>query len=76
MHDHKQLHRDIKPANILMSNTGVVKIADFGISKQLDSTCSLANSYCGTQLYLAPERFRIEETVGDGDAVSLSTHVH
>jgi serine/threonine protein kinase len=28
------LHRDLKPANVLVSNTGVLKIADFGLSRQ------------------------------------------
>ena len=29
------IHRDIKPSNILISDKGLLKIADFGISKQL-----------------------------------------
>ncbi len=63
LHEHKQLHRDIKPANILMSCEGVVKLADFGIARQLESTMSLASTYCGTEVYMAPERFKIEATV-------------
>lgn len=62
LHEHKQLHRDIKPANILMSCAGVVKLADFGIARQLESTLSLASTYCGTEVYMAPERFKIEAT--------------
>ena len=63
IHQHKQLHRDIKPGNILMTNGGVVKIADFGIAKQLESTLSFAKTSCGTKVYLAPERFKIEDRV-------------
>ena len=63
IHQHKQLHRDIKPGNILMTNSGVVKIADFGIAKQLESTMSFAKTSCGTKVYLAPERFKIEARV-------------
>ena len=66
LHEHKQLHRDIKPANILMSCAGVVKLADFGIARQLESTLSLASTYCGTEVYMAPERFKIEATVRVG----------
>ena len=35
--NNKIIHRDIKPNNILISQKGLLKIADFGISKQLKS---------------------------------------
>lgn len=54
--NHKIVHRDIKPSNILVSSQGMVKIADFGVSKQISGT--IANSFTGTQAYLAPERIR------------------
>lgn len=33
MYEKKILHRDIKPSNLLVSRSGVIKIADFGTSK-------------------------------------------
>lgn len=54
LHDNQAVHRDIKPSNILTSTCGLVKIADFGISKALDATCGFANSFVGTMCYMSP----------------------
>ncbi|KAJ3068426.1 MAP kinase kinase (MEK) [Podochytrium sp. JEL0797] len=48
------VHRDIKPSNLLLNKEGQVKIADFGVSKELVNT--QARTFTGTQGYLAPER--------------------
>lgn len=50
------LHRDIKPENVLHSLAGEVKLTDFGISKDLDSTVGVAATFVGTANYMAPER--------------------
>lgn len=54
LHKNKNVHRDIKPANILCSSSGLIKIADFGISKALDKTTGFANSFVGTVSYMSP----------------------
>jgi serine/threonine protein kinase len=50
------LHRDVKPENVLHNRAGQVKLTDFGISKDLNSTVAAANTFVGTASYMAPER--------------------
>lgn len=49
-------HRDLKPENILLTSTNppVLKVADFGLAKCVDSQTML-RTMCGTPSYLAPE---------------------
>jgi mitogen-activated protein kinase kinase 3 len=56
LHEHHQLHRDIKLSNMLINRDGLVKISDFGISRDLESTLAKAATFTGTLLYMAPER--------------------
>lgn len=70
----RQLHRDIKPHNILFrAADGAVKIADFGISsKQMESVnFNKQSTYCGTTLYMSPQRIRGEAYGVEGDLWSF-----
>jgi len=61
LHFEGVLHRDIKPANVLVSSTGQVKLADFGIVSQhdTDNEITLMNhTVVGTTRYMSPERLR------------------
>src|SRR5215469_3566588 len=51
------VHRDIKPQNLLVSNKGVVKIADFGLSRSKETpTITGSDKFMGTAYYSAPEQ--------------------
>lgn len=54
LHRNKIIHRDIKTSNILVFNNNLVKITDFGVSKQLENNL-LARSSIGTPYYMSPE---------------------
>ncbi|HEX9296051.1 MAG TPA: serine/threonine-protein kinase, partial [Polyangiaceae bacterium] len=52
------VHRDVSPPNILVSYSGGVKLADFGVAKTIDinNTCTLAGQVKGKLRYMAPEQ--------------------
>jgi hypothetical protein len=54
------VHRDIKPENILVTPSGLAKLADLGLSKQLTSDCSITTEgkTLGTPFYVSPELAR------------------
>ncbi|HPU14099.1 MAG TPA: PASTA domain-containing protein, partial [Aeromicrobium sp.] len=54
-HDGQVIHRDIKPENVLISTTGEIKIADFGLARATDADSATENVLIGTVSYLAPE---------------------
>ncbi|TVU12467.1 hypothetical protein EJB05_46115, partial [Eragrostis curvula] len=56
LHDHNIVHRDLKPDNILIDSERRIRIADFGISKIIETSEDHINSVDGTVAYVSPER--------------------
>ncbi len=60
------VHRDIKPANVMLTRQGEVKIADFGLAKDVMRSASMATEthmVMGTPEYAAPEQFNAHREV-------------
>ena len=56
-HRHGIIHRDIKPGNVMLTQTGQVKVMDFGIARALASgatTMTQTSAVIGTAQYLSP----------------------
>ncbi|MEQ4300456.1 Stk1 family PASTA domain-containing Ser/Thr kinase [Plantactinospora sp. B6F1] len=71
-HRHGIIHRDIKPGNVMMTQTGQVKVMDFGIARALASgatTMTQTSAVIGTAQYLSPEQAR-------GEAVDARSDVY
>jgi serine/threonine-protein kinase len=77
IHRRGVLHRDIKPANVLIGADGSVKLADFGLSKILESPGDAASTgYLGTENYAAPEVLQGARYDHRADIFSLSITIY
>jgi hypothetical protein len=60
LHTHGVIHRDIKPENILITESGEIKVIDFGISQLQDeeppARSSKGHKVIGTPIYMSPEQ--------------------
>ena len=61
-HSHGIVHRDIKPENIMLTHEDNVKIADMGLSKNLEVneklSMTMSGTFVGTPYYISPEQAR------------------
>ena len=71
-HDSFIIHRDIKPQNMLILDSGLIKITDFGIAVALNSTqLTQTNSVMGSVHYLPPEQAAGKGATFKSDIYSL-----
>jgi len=73
-HQNGIIHRDIKPGNIMLTDTGDVKVMDFGIARALDDIgATMTNTWnvVGTAQYLSPEQATGEVADARSDIYSV-----
>ncbi len=83
VHEYGLIHRDIKPANILLSKTGEVKLADFGLAKATASSSSMTaknltatGAIIGTPSFINPEQARGEKAGKESDIYCLGATLY
>ncbi|HKW69662.1 MAG TPA: serine/threonine-protein kinase [Candidatus Dormibacteraeota bacterium] len=74
-HRHSIVHRDMKPENVLISDEGMVKVADFGIARLMDDTglggtATKTGTTVGTPQYMSPEQVASSKVDGRSDLYS------
>ena len=80
VHQKGVLYRDLKPENIMIDKDGHIRLGDFGLAKQagvadddpaMEHTSSknkmVAQSFCGSPAYLAPEMLNKSGVSASGD---------
>lgn len=71
----RQVHLDIKPENILYNSKGMVKLTDFGISRDFEQSQEFMKTVVGTISYMSPERLAAQKYNAKSDIWSLGITV-
>jgi serine/threonine-protein kinase len=70
-HENGIVHRDVKPPNIMVLDSGLVKITDFGIALLPAGSRTLAGTVFGSPKYMSPEQVVGGDVDGRADIYSL-----
>ncbi len=71
VHSANIIHRDLKPGNIIVTDSGSIKITDFGVARPERSNLTAHNEIIGSATYMAPEIWLGTEITASVDLYSL-----
>ncbi|MDQ4071038.1 MAG: serine/threonine protein kinase, partial [Actinomycetota bacterium] len=76
-HERGIVHRDVKPANVMVSESGRVRLGDFGVAALLDDpTVTTSGAITGSPAYMAPEQATNNGAVPESDLWSLGATLY
>lgn len=76
-HSHGIVHRDVKPGNVMVSDSGRVRLGDFGVAAILDDpTVTSSGAITGSPAYMAPEQATNKGAVAASDLWSLGATLY
>jgi len=76
-HTRGVIHRDVKPPNIMVTNSGVAKLTDFGVAYYSDDrTLTASGAAVGSLYYMSPEQVRGDPVDGRSDIYSAGATLY
>ncbi len=76
-HERGIIHRDVKPGNVMVSDSGRVRLGDFGVAAILDDpTVTTSGAITGSPAYMAPEQATNKGAVAASDLWSLGATLY
>ncbi|MBT3377261.1 MAG: protein kinase [Lentisphaerae bacterium] len=74
---HDLIHRDVKPSNIMLCPGDVIKLLDFGLTKNpKEETLNLNEEFHGTPAYMSPEQILNDDVDIRADLYSLGATLY
>lgn len=70
------IYRDMKPSNIIVTDSGILKLIDFGIAREYKPQAEGDTVYIGTRGYAAPEQYGTGQTSAASDIYSMGVTLH